>query len=177
VRACYVPVRLAATVMVVAAAAGCMSVGDDAGSPPASPSVGRHGDDGPDGGSATSGGAETGLGGAAAKAGQRRPGQPGAGLSASPSASASGGGGGTKGVEPTAKEPSNHGKGSGRAVPPAPTVGEPAPTGTTGDPSPTTRPDPPSPTPTTAEPSSSAPGQAAQLVEREPAPRAGDPAA
>ncbi|EPJ34557.1 hypothetical protein STAFG_8369 [Streptomyces afghaniensis 772] len=54
----YVPVRLAATVVAVAAAAGCMSVGDDGagGSAKPSHSAGRHGGEAPDGGSAVSGG-------------------------------------------------------------------------------------------------------------------------
>jgi hypothetical protein len=179
VRACYVPVRLAATVMALAAATGCMSVGDDAGRPSSSPTAGRHDGAAPDGGSVTSGGVSGGLGGAAARVGSPKPDEPGAVSSASPSASASGGDGRAKGNgagKPTAGETSKHGSGGGGEVPPAPTVGEPDPTGSPADPSPTTQPDPPSPTPTTAQPSSSAPGQATQLVQREPAPRAGYPA-
>ena len=55
-RALYVPVRLAATVMAVAAAAGCMSVGDDGDRPAPSHSAGQRGGEAPDGGSAVSGG-------------------------------------------------------------------------------------------------------------------------
>ncbi|MCK1823846.1 hypothetical protein MTQ10_30815, partial [Streptomyces sp. XM83C] len=57
-RPLYVPVRLAATVMAVAAAAGCMSVGDDdtGGSRP-SHSADQRGGAEPDGGSADAGGA------------------------------------------------------------------------------------------------------------------------
>ena len=57
-RPLYVPVRLAATVMAVAAAAGCMSVGDDgaAGARKPSHSAGQRGGEAPDGGPAVSGG-------------------------------------------------------------------------------------------------------------------------
>ncbi|PNG16385.1 hypothetical protein C1J00_42195, partial [Streptomyces cahuitamycinicus] len=56
-RPLYVPVRLAATVVAVAAAAGCMSVGDDAGgSVKPSHSAGQRGGEAPDGGPAVSGG-------------------------------------------------------------------------------------------------------------------------
>ena len=56
-RPLYVPVRLAATVVAVAAAAGCMSVGDDTGgSVKPSHSAGQRGGEAPDGGSAVPGG-------------------------------------------------------------------------------------------------------------------------
>ncbi|MDX2999959.1 hypothetical protein PV460_44890, partial [Streptomyces scabiei] len=51
-RALNVSVRLAATVMAVAAAAGCMSVGDEARTPGPSPTAGQRGGEKPDGGTA-----------------------------------------------------------------------------------------------------------------------------
>lgn len=55
-RPMYVPVRLAAAVVAVAAAAGCMSVGDDAGgSAKPSHSAGQRGGEAPDGGSGAPG--------------------------------------------------------------------------------------------------------------------------
>ena len=66
-RPLYVPVRLAATALAVAAAAGCMSVGDDApgGGGKPSHSAGERGGEVPDGGPAVSGG-NAGYGAAAA---------------------------------------------------------------------------------------------------------------
>lgn len=57
-RPLYVPVRLAATALAVAAAAGCMSVGDDESGGGARPShsAGERGGAVPDGGPAVSGG-------------------------------------------------------------------------------------------------------------------------
>jgi len=58
VRRLYVTVRLAAAVVAVAAAAGCMSVGEDGAGPGAGPSHStekRHGE-APDGGATVSGG-------------------------------------------------------------------------------------------------------------------------
>ncbi|MDX2780399.1 hypothetical protein PV379_24205, partial [Streptomyces caniscabiei] len=55
-RALNVSVRLAATVLAVAAAGGCMSVGDDGRKPGPSPSVGQRGGERPDGGTAMTGG-------------------------------------------------------------------------------------------------------------------------
>ncbi|MYS55815.1 hypothetical protein GTW46_38170, partial [Streptomyces sp. SID6013] len=66
-RPLYVPVRLAATALAVAAAAGCMSVGDDApgGGGRPSHSAGERGGEVPDGGPEVSGG-NAGYGAAAA---------------------------------------------------------------------------------------------------------------
>lgn len=75
-RPMYVPVRLAAAVAVVAAAAGCMSVGDDAGGgAKPSHSAGQHGGAAPDGGSGVPGGG-IGFGGSAGdgKHGHGKPG-------------------------------------------------------------------------------------------------------
>ncbi|NEA94112.1 hypothetical protein G3I22_17615, partial [Actinospica acidiphila] len=57
-RRLYVPVRLAATVVAVAAAAGCVSVGDDDAGGKAAPShsAGRSGGEAPDGGTDRVGG-------------------------------------------------------------------------------------------------------------------------
>ncbi|MFE9098006.1 hypothetical protein [Streptomyces sp. NPDC007264] len=174
-RACYVLVRLAATVLGAAAAVGCMSVGDDAGSPSPSHSAGRHGRAPRDGAPGASGRVIGNPDGTAPKGGSPEPDA--SGTSGSPSVSASGPGAeGGKG-RPTDKGPSRNGKGGGGTVPPpAPTDQEPTPTQTSADPSPTQEPDPSSPPPTTAEPSSSAHEQAAQMVgTRVPAPRAGEP--
>jgi hypothetical protein len=174
VRPLYVPVRLAATVIAVAAAAGCMSVGDDGagGSVKPSHSAGQRGAKAPDGGSAVSGGAGYGTGAADGEGGhgkgkggkgKRAPGKSG-GPSVSPSAVA-----GTS--APTDDKPGKP------ARPSPPRTSAPSPT-RTPDPEPTpTSPGPsasPDPTP---EPSSSAhepPGP--QLAQREPAPEAGAPA-
>lgn len=176
-RPLYVPVRLAATVVAVAAAAGCMSVGDDdaGGSVKPSHSAGQRGGEAPDGGPAVSGGgAGFGAAGADGERGRGKGGKGkrgkggGAGESVSPAVSPSADvsptvpgrdkPGGP--VRPTPKPP----------VPPAPTrTAEPEPTPT--PPEPTASPEP------TPEPSSSAhepPGP--QLGQREPAPEAGAPA-
>ncbi|MEU9383539.1 hypothetical protein AB0D38_22260, partial [Streptomyces sp. NPDC048279] len=65
-RPLYVPVRLAVTVMAVAAAAGCVNVGDDAGKVKPSHSAGHRDGEGGDGGSGVSGGGGAGYGGEAA---------------------------------------------------------------------------------------------------------------
>ncbi|MFF7793838.1 hypothetical protein [Streptomyces sp. NPDC007991] len=176
-RPLYVPVRLAATVVAVAAAAGCMSVGDDAGgSAKPSHSTGRHGGEAPDGGSATSGGG-TGFGATAdaerghgkdkkgkkgKNGGAGEPVSPGVSPSAVVGPSAPGRDTPGRPAGPTPKPP----------APPTPTrTAEPEPTPTptevTTSPEPTDKP----------EPSSSAhepPGP--QLEQREPAPEAGAPA-
>ncbi|MEU6322230.1 hypothetical protein [Streptomyces sp. NPDC047009] len=175
-RACYVPVRLVATALAVAAAAGCMSVGDDAGSPSPSHSTGRHGGAALDGGTVVGEGVGGGRGGAAVKGGKHEPDASASGTSASPSASESRKGAKGKGDQPTAKGMSKNGDGGDGGVPPAPTNGEPSSTDTPPDPPSPFQPDPPSPTPTTAEPSSSAHEQTTQLMQREPAPQAGAPA-
>ncbi|MFF4270747.1 hypothetical protein [Streptomyces sp. NPDC001536] len=171
-RPLYVPVRLAATVMAVAAAAGCMSVGDDDGGKSAKPShsAGQRGGEAPDGGSAVSGGGDGyGVAGADGKHGKKK-GKGKAGESASPSASESAG----ESASPSADVK------PGKTDKPQPTPTKPPPTPTKPPeptPTPTPTPDPPSPTPTAAEPSSSAhPGTEPQLTQREPAPAAGTPA-
>ncbi|MDX3213888.1 hypothetical protein PV421_48045, partial [Streptomyces scabiei] len=86
-RALNVSVRLAATVMAVAAAAGCMSVGDEARTPGPSPTAGQRGGEKPDGGTAV-----TDAGGTGHRSGQgkrSRSASPGPSSSPSPSASAS----------------------------------------------------------------------------------------
>ncbi|WST77272.1 hypothetical protein OG762_23570 [Streptomyces sp. NBC_01136] len=173
-RALYVSVRLAATVIAVAAAAGCMSVSDDGGRPGPSHSAGRRAGEAPHGESAVGGGGfwfhgRTGVrGGASVKPGESASG------TASPSASGSGD------AKPSGGA-TGKGDGKGRPQQPAPSNGDPSPTHATSDPTPPPPPPPPPPVspssePTTAEPSSSAHEQSAQLVQREPAPRAGGPA-
>jgi hypothetical protein len=93
VRPMYVPVRLAAAVMAVSAAAGCMSVGDGEGGPATpSHSAGQRGGEAPDGGPAGVGGGYLGPRGGDGKHGDHKgkdeaSGSPSA--SASPSAQAS----------------------------------------------------------------------------------------
>ncbi|UUU32812.1 hypothetical protein JIX56_24640 [Streptomyces sp. CA-210063] len=174
-RALNVSVRLAATVMAVAAAAGCMSVGDDGRKPGPSPSAGQPGGEKPDGGTAVTGGGGTGYQAGKRKGRASASPDPSASGSASPSASASGA------AKPSGKAaPPKGGKEEGkgeRPEKPEPTKGEPTPTPTVVEPEPEpTKPvESPSPEPS-AEPSSSAHEQGAQLVEREPAPRAGEAA-
>ncbi|MFI7401271.1 hypothetical protein ACIBW9_12400 [Streptomyces sp. NPDC049541] len=172
-RRLYVPVRLAATVMAVAAAAGCMSVGEDgAGGAKPSHSAGQRGGEAPDGGSGVSGrGFGAGVADGKHKGGKRDKEKD--GKSASPSASPSAGDGRSA---PPAGKPGN-GKSEKPGVP-APTVASPTPTHTAEpQPTPTEQPTPASPEPTVAEPSSSAHEETApQWAEREPAPTAGSPA-
>ncbi|MCZ9351136.1 hypothetical protein NGM36_15220 [Streptomyces mutabilis] len=182
-RPLYVPVRLAATAVAVAAAAGCMSVGDDASGGGARPShsAGEQGGAAPDGGPAVSSG-NVGYGAAAAdEARGRGKGKKGKDKGED-DGEEHGEGGKGKGGTPSAEPPA-------RATPPPVKGGDdgPAPTRTpppeptrTAEPEPTPTEEPPaspSPEPTTAEPSSSAhepPGT--QLGHREPAPTAGAPA-
>lgn len=179
VRALNVPVRLAVTVMALAAATGCMSVGDGGRKPGPSPSVGQSGGEKPDGGSAV-----TGEGGTGYQAGRGK-----RGASPSPDASVSGpvtpSASASKGAKPSkkatspkgAKEEKGEGRGEKPPVEPEPTKGEPTPPPTPPQPEPpvSPQPEPPSSPEPSAEPSSSAPEQGAQLVEREPAPQAGEP--
>ncbi|WP_416986406.1 hypothetical protein [Streptomyces sp. T028] len=174
----YVPVRLAATVLAVAAAAGCMSVGDDAGGPAKpSHSAGQRSGVEPDGGPAGVGGGYMGAAGGDGKHGHGKGrGKHGASASASASASPSAGGSASASAGPAKP---------GRTVKP----GEPTPTNeqptTPGSPDPeppAPSPEPPSPVPdpTVAEPSSSAHeetggGTGPQLIQREPAPEAAPP--
>ncbi|WP_320772901.1 hypothetical protein [Streptomyces sp. CRN 30] len=168
-RALYVPARLAATMMAVAATAGCMSVGNDGAGPAPSLSAQRRDGAEPDGGPTVSGGEEaghrTGHGGRGASAEPRAS----AAAKASPSASASGS------PEPSTGSAPEHGTGGQDDGPPGPepTEGEPSPSRTTEEPTPTQEPVSPTPEPSTPEPSSSAHEQGTQLLEREPAPRAG----
>ncbi|KOV93920.1 hypothetical protein ADL04_26105 [Streptomyces sp. NRRL B-3648] len=166
----YVPVRLAAAVLAVTAAAGCVNVGDDAGRARPSHPAGRRGGEAPDGvpvagvgGLAREGGgAGDGKHGHGGKAKKGKP----ASASATPSAAGS--------VSHTPAEP-------GRTVQPGdpePTGDQPTPPVTSAPPEPpATTPPPPVTEPPSAEPSSSAHEETGpQLVQREPAPRAGVPA-
>ncbi|SES46906.1 hypothetical protein SAMN04487983_10622 [Streptomyces sp. yr375] len=174
-RPLYVPVRLAVTVMAVAAVAGCMSVGnDEGGRVQPSHSAGKHGGDAPDGGSAGAGG---GFGmGAAGGDGKHGHGKgDGAKASASASATAAPSAGASASASAGAVKPGHTDK------PGAPTPTRAQPTAPTRSPDPeppAPSPEPPSPTPepTVAEPSASAHedggGTTPQLAEREPAPEA-----
>ncbi|WP_394432666.1 hypothetical protein [Streptomyces sp. SGAir0957] len=166
--------RLATTTVAVAAAAGCMSVADDAdGRPPAPSHSATHREQGaaPDGGTMVT----DGVGPAGARSGQR-PARPEGSASASespgaasPTASAPQGGGQT----PAQQQP-RPGRSTPSARPSTPraTPTTPTPTPTKETPTPT-----PTPSPTTAEPSSSAHEQrAAPQLMGEPEPRAGSPA-
>ncbi|MFJ8110013.1 hypothetical protein [Streptomyces sp. NPDC096132] len=180
-RPMYVPVRLAATLMAVAATAGCMSVGDDAGGrAKPSHSTGRHGGEAPDGGPAGVGG---GYMGAAGGDGKHRhgkgKGKDGASASASASASPSAGASGAASAGPV--KPGSTVK-PGQPTPPNPQPTPPphSPDPDPEPPAPSPEPPTPSPEPTVAEPSSSAHetsggGTSAQLSQREPAPEAGAP--
>ncbi|MET8801684.1 hypothetical protein [Streptomyces sp. NPDC004546] len=166
-----VPVRLTVTVLTLAAAAGCVNVGDDAGRARPSHSAGQRGGEAPDGGPGDGAG---GLGGHDGKAGDRKhehggkkkPGEE----SASPSATSSSG----EGDSPAA--PAKPGPGStGDPGGPAPTNAPPTPPATSAPPEPPASTPPPATSePPSAEPSSSAhEGTGTQLVEREPAPAPG----
>ena len=176
-RPMYVPVRLAATVMAVAAAAGCMSVGED-GDGPARPShsAGQRGGEAPDGGPAGVGGGYLGPRGGDGKRGHGK-GKDKASASASPSASPSAGA-----SESAPTRPVKPGRTEKPGAPTPTKAQPPTPTRSPDPEPPAPSPEPPSPSaePTTAEPSSSAHegngGTAPQLAEREPAPEAGVPA-
>lgn len=174
-RPLYVPVRLAATVLAVAAAAGCMSVGDEEGDRVRpSHSAGQRGGGAPDGDAAGTGGRFGGDG--AGGDGKHAHGKGGRGeASASAAASASPSAGRSAPASAGPVKPGTSGQ------PGVPTPPGPQPTAPTRDPAPeppAPTPEPPSPTPepTVAEPSSSAHegdgGPAAQLADREPAPEA-----
>ncbi|MFD5640144.1 hypothetical protein ACFWJM_39220 [Streptomyces sp. NPDC127077] len=171
-RALYVPVRLAAAVLAVAATAGCMSVGDDAGRPGPSHSADRRADGVPGDGSAVVGGEVGSYSGKSGKGGKgRRHGK----ASAKPGESASGDASASPGAKPSAKATEKDGAPSKASTPPG---GEPTPPRTSAEPSPEPPPaSPPSPPdPGTPEPSSSAHEQpVTQLIQREPAPEAGSP--
>ncbi|MFF4899547.1 hypothetical protein [Streptomyces sp. NPDC001068] len=173
-RPLYVPVRLAVSVMAVAAAAGCVNVGDDAGKARPSHSAGHRDGSGGGADSWVSGGGGAGYGGDApdgkrGHGGKPKPGESGS-ASAMPSKGASGGP--TVPVKP------------GQSVPPGATGGS---TGAAASPtpppaSPTPPPDSPTPPPPVTDPPSAEPSSSAhedtgpQLLQREPAPRAGAPA-
>lgn len=173
-RPLYVPVRLAVTVMAVAAAAGCMSVGDEEGGRAGpSHSAGQPGEEAPDG---TSAGAGGGFGmGAAGGDGKHGHGKGRGGkATASASAPASPSAGRSAPATAGAVKPGK----SERPGVPTPTGEQPtAPTRSPDPEPPAPTPEPPSPTPepTVAEPSASAHedgGTTAQLADREPAPEA-----
>ncbi|MFF4550628.1 hypothetical protein [Streptomyces sp. NPDC001435] len=164
----YVPVRLAAAVLAVTAAAGCVSVGEDGGRATPSHSSGRRGGDGADGGSVVSGGG-VGYDGAEGEKHKRgRKAKHGKHESASAAPTRAGG---------SSVSPAGPG-GSQKPGVPAPTQAPPTPTPTPPEPEPpASTPPPPVSTPPTAEPSSSAHEEAGpQLGDREPAPEAGSPA-
>lgn len=166
-RALSVSIRLAATVMAVAAATGCVRVGNEGTRPAPSHSAEQRIGAGPDGEEAVTDG-----GGAAYQGGQGKTGAPpgrdasAASASASPSASRT--------AKPSAEATAKDGKGGGqedKPQKPEPPLGEPTPT-PGQQPPPTKEPVPPTPDPSTPEPSSSAHEPSAQLVERAPARRA-----
>ncbi len=196
VRAVYVPVRLAAVVLAVTTAAGCVSVGGDGESGSARPSssaAGQRAGEAPDGGSVLEDGDARAEGGRhAGKHGAKKRGKhgargakpsgaaPGRGKRAKRPAEASGGQGGHGAGRGGGR---GNGGGSGEAGsggPPQPgaTGGEPVPSEPAA-PTPTQEPETPSPPePTTAEPSASAHEPVSRMVEREearPSPEAGVP--
>jgi hypothetical protein len=168
VRAWYLPVRLAATVMAVAAATGCMRVGGDGLTPGPPHSARQHGGAEPDGGSAVTGGGIPGHQGGHDTAGTPAGRDGSAAASVSPSASGT--------PEPSSKASSEEGKDRHKRDKPQipdPAMSQPTPTRTEEQPPPTREPESPAPEPSTAEPSSSAHQQGTRLAEREPAPRVG----
>ncbi|MFE0414191.1 hypothetical protein [Streptomyces tendae] len=188
-RPLYVPVRLAATALAVAAAAGCMSVGDDESGGGARPShsAGERGGAVPDGGPAVSGGS-AGYDAAAADEGHGK-GKKAKGKGKGKGrdegdGKGKGGKGGRGGAGAASESPAARPTGApppdGGDHDPGPTRTPPAEPTRTAEPEPTRTEEPPAsptPDPTVAEPSSSAhepPGT--QLEQREPAPAAGTPA-
>ncbi|WP_172382977.1 hypothetical protein [Streptomyces sp. MNP-20] len=177
----YVSVRWAATVVAVAATAGCMSIGDDgSGAPVPGKSVKeRGGAAAPDGGTVLPGDErgrddDGGRGGGHGK-GKKGKGKRGDKGEASPEA---------RGDDKPGSKPSRAGSGTAAASVeptkngrPTPTRTKPGPrpTRTTPTPDPTPEPPTPSPDPTTPEPSSSAHGEAEGPVKEqgEPSPEAG----
>ncbi|MFB6553689.1 hypothetical protein [Streptomyces sp. NPDC056405] len=180
-RPLYVPVRLAATVVAVAAVTGCMSVGDDASGGGARPShsAGERGGEVPEGGPAVSGG-NAGYDAAADEDRGRGKGKKGKGDGKGKGEKEGGKGKDATPSAPTPARPSGAPPAKGGDDEPAPTRTPPAEPTRTAEPEPTPPPEPPAsptPEPTVAEPSSSAhepPGT--QLAQREPAPEAGAPA-
>lgn len=169
-RPLYVPVRLAAAVLAVTAAAGCVNVGDDAGRARPSHSAGQRGGEVPDGGPVAGaggyveerGGAGDGKHGHGGKAKRGKPGS----ASATPSAARS-----------ASHAPAEPGR-TAEPGEPVPTKAPPTPPVTSAPPEPpASTPPPPVSEPPSAEPSSSAHEETSpQLVQREPAPAAGVPA-
>ncbi|WP_405919750.1 hypothetical protein [Streptomyces longwoodensis] len=176
-RPLYVPVRLAATVLAVATAAGCMSVGDGEGGPARpSQSAGQPGDGVPGGARASGGGRLGHPGGHADGKGGHGKGRGEDDASGSPTASPTSG---ASAPPPAGEEPGRGGDGKGPDGPgaPSPSGDQPTPPRPTpSDPPPPEPPASPSPEPTVAEPSSSAhEDPRPQLAERLPAPEAGAP--
>ncbi|MFJ4949768.1 hypothetical protein [Streptomyces sp. NPDC088760] len=169
-RPLYVPVRLAAAVLAVTAAAGCVNVGDDAGRVRPSHPAGQRGGEAPDGGPVD------GVGGLAREEGGAGDGKHGHGGKAKKGESAS------ASATPSAARSVSHAPAEpGRTVQPGdpePTKAQPTPPVTSAPPEPpASTPPPPVSDPPSAEPSSSAHEEAGpQLAQREPAPRAGVPA-
>jgi hypothetical protein len=172
VRPLYVSVRLAAAVVAVTAAAGCVSVGEDSGggSRP-SHSAGQRGGEAGEGAAAVSGDAVGRVRGQAdGKHGHGGKGKGGKSPSAPASSSAGAGASATtpgkRDLPPKAGEPT-----------PTDAVSEPPHTSSAPEPPPASSPPPPaSPDPTVAEPSSSAhQGTGPQLEQRAPAPAPGRP--
>ncbi|MET7324672.1 hypothetical protein [Streptomyces sp. NPDC005549] len=183
-RPLYVPVRLAATALAVAAASGCMSVGDESGGGARpSHSAGERGGEAPGGGPAVSGG-NAGYDAAAADDGHgkgKKAKSKGKGKGdGKGKGSESGRGRAGSASEPPAAHPTGAPPPNGGNHGPEPTWTPPAEPTRTAEPEPTRTAEPPAsptPEPTVAEPSSSAhepPGT--QLEQREPAPAAGTPA-
>ncbi|MFG2359203.1 hypothetical protein [Streptomyces sp. NPDC048521] len=166
-RPLYVPVRLAVTVLAVAAAAGCVNVGDDAGRARPSHSAGQRGAEAPDGGPVDGAGG-FGDDGAAADGKHGHGGKKKPGKSVSASATPSG-------ADSSSTAPAKPGQ-TVRPGDPAPTEEQPTspPSSAPPEPPASTPPPPPPSEPPSAEPSSSAHEETGpQLVQREPAPAAG----
>ncbi|GAA2222046.1 hypothetical protein GCM10010360_46970 [Streptomyces nogalater] len=178
VRPLSVPARLAATVLAVTAAAGCVNVGDDAGRPRPSRSAGQPAGEAPDGGpvqgmdgpveAAGHGDGKHGHG------GKVKPGESG---SATPAPSGAGSASGPPDKPGKPGKQGEPGEPGTTEAPggPAPTKEPPTPPASSAPPAPpaTTEP-PPATEPPSAEPSSSAHEETGpQLVQREPAPAAG----
>ncbi|MER7838554.1 hypothetical protein ABTY98_22405 [Streptomyces sp. NPDC096040] len=173
-RPLYVPVRLAVTVMAVAAAAGCVNVGDDAGKAKPSHSAGQRDGGEAGGGAGVSGEGGAGYGGAVADGKRGHGGKPKPGESVSASVEP------TKGASAGPVAPAKPGKSVAPGVPAGPTGAPASPTPPAASPTPppaSPTPPPPVTDPPSAEPSSSAhEDTGTQLVQREPAPAAGTPA-
>ncbi|MFD9905873.1 hypothetical protein [Streptomyces sp. NPDC059063] len=178
----YVSVRWAATVVAVAATAGCMSIGDDGsgGPAPAKSAGGRSGAAAPDGGTVTPGGDTGGRRDADGKGKGKKDGKGKKGDGKDGGKGDAADGPGEDDASPGAKPP----RASDAAATAAPTKNGrptptrtkpgPRPTRTTPQPDPTPEPPSPTPEPPSPEPSSSAHGEAAGPAgQGEPSPEAG----